>query len=355
MSSKWLLWVLVATLQVAGPGYRFEFPRDHFNHADYETEWWYYTGNLRSADGRRFGYELTFFRQANAEAASGNADWSAGQLYLAHLALSDVDGQKFEHFERLNRAGPGLAGADLAGRRYWNGNWQVKWTSDAGAQELQAVGSDFTLKLKLTPEKPFVIHGVDGVSQKGPGKGQGSHYISFTRLGSAGSLVRGGKTVAVTGSSWMDHEFFTERQDPDLNGWDWFAVQLNNDTELMLYRLRLKSGAVSPYSSGTFVDARGQAQHLTAADFRLSPGGDWVSAASGARYPLSWKIDVPGLGIALTEVTRLPAQELYTPHSVSPGYWEGAVDYAGTERGKGVTGVGYLEMTGYLAPLRLGH
>jgi predicted secreted hydrolase len=351
MSSKWLLWVLMAAL----PGYRFEFPRDHFNHADYETEWWYYTGNLHSADGHRYGYELTFFRQANAEAASANADWNPRQLYLAHLALSDVDGQKFEHFERLNRAGPGLAGADLAGRKYWNGNWQVRWTSDDGAQELQAVAADFTLKLALKPEKPFVIHGVDGVSQKGPGKGQASHYISFTRLASTGSLERAGKTVAVTGSSWMDHEFFTQSQDPDLNGWDWFAIQLDNHEELMLYRLRLKSGAVSPYSSGTFVDAQGQAHHLAASDFRLSPGGSWKSPASKASYPLGWKIEIPLQGIELSEVTHLKQQELYTPHSVSPGYWEGAVDYAGTERGKAVKGVGYLEMTGYLAPLRLGH
>jgi predicted secreted hydrolase len=351
MSSKLLALVLLAAL----PNYHFDFPRDHFNHDNFETEWWYYTGNLKGADGHRYGYELTFFRQANAEEKTSNADWNPDQLYLAHLALSDIDGRKFEHFERLNRAGPGLAGADLPGLKYWNGNWHVQWTSDSGNQQLQAVASDFTLNLSLEAAKPFVIHGVDGVSQKGPGKGQASHYISFTRLKSEGTLIHDGKTISVTGTSWMDHEFFTQTQDPDLNGWDWFAIQLDNNQELMLYRLRLKSGAVSPYSSGTLVDAEGKPHHLTASDFKLTPGGKWTSPASRATYPLAWQIEVPSQGIALSETTRLNQQELYTPKSVSPGYWEGAVDYNGTEHGKPVKGVGYLEMTGYLAPLRLGH
>ena len=351
MSSKVLLWLLVAAL----PGYHFEFPQDHFNHPNYETEWWYYTGNLHSSDGHRYGYELTFFRQANNSAPPSNSVWSVGQLYLTHLALSDIDGHKFEHFERLNRPGPGLAGADFAGRRYWNGNWHVQWTSDQGDQQLQAVAGDFKLELQLSPAKPFVINGVNGVSQKGPEAGQASHYISFTRLASRGTLLRNGKATALTGTSWMDHELFTEKQDPNLSGWDWFAIQLDNNQELMLYRLRLKSGAVSPYSSGTFVDAKGQAHHLAAGDFTLKPGGNWKSPSSLATYPLEWRLEVPSLGLNLNEKADLKDQELYTRDSVSPGYWEGAVEYDGTEQGTATKGVGYLEMTGYLEPLLLGH
>jgi predicted secreted hydrolase len=346
MSSKVWLLLLIAAL----PGYHFEFPRDHFNHADFETEWWYYTGNLQSADGHRYGYELTFFRQANTAVQATNSVWSPDQLYLAHLALSDMSDQTFEHFERLNRAGPGLAGADLAGRKYWNGNWLVRWTSDLGEQELQAVAADFTLRLKLHPAKPFVIHGVDGVSAKGPAKGQASHYISFTRLTSDGTLVKGGKTIHVSGTSWMDHEFFTEPQDLNLTGWDWFAVQLDNNEELMLYRLRLKSGTVSPYSSGTLVDAAGKPHHLTASDFTLTPGGNWTSPASKATYPLVWHLEIPSENITLTETTSLKPQELYTRNSVSPSYWEGAVDYTGKAHNKPVKGKGYLELTGYAAP-----
>lgn len=315
----------------------------NMSHPAFQTEWWYYTGNLQGSDGHRYGYELTFFRQANADAVKSSSVWNADQLYLAHLALSDIDGQQFKHFERLNRAGPALAGPS------WNGNWHVR------DQELQAVTSDFTLKLKLQPLKPSVINGVDGISRKGPARGEFSHYLSFTRLKSEGTLFRDGKAIALTGLSWMDNEYFNDSDNPTLQGWDWFAIQLDNDEELMLYRLRLKSGEVSPYSSGTFIDAQSQSHHLSANDFRLTRGGDWTSPDSKATYPLTWNIEIPSLAINLVEHTRLKQQELYTPNSISPGYWEGAVDYTGTERNKPLKGWGYLEMTGYLEPLRLGH
>jgi predicted secreted hydrolase len=361
MSSNLLVfWLLMAqTWQQALPGYKYEFPRDHFSHPNFATEWWYYTGNLRSDDGHRYGFELTFFRQAvklPAGVEQENKVWNPDELYLAHLALSDIDGQKFFHTERLNRAGPGLAGADVNGPRYWNGNWQVKWTSSEGAQSLEAVAQDFTLKLDLNPQKPFVIHGLDGVSQKGAQLGEASHYISFTRLGSRGTLLRGGKTIALTGTSWMDHEFFSETVDETLSGWDWFAIQLENNEELMLYRLRTKAGTVSPYSSGTFVDAKGNARHLKSSEFTLSPSGLWESQQSKGKYPLEWKISVPSLDISLRETTRLKNQELYVAGStVSPAYWEGAVEYQGQAHGRDVGGSGYLEMTGYAAPLRFGH
>lgn len=333
MSSKLLILLLLA----------------QFNHPEYSTEWWYYTGNLQSSDGHRYGYELTFFRQANPEAPVSNSIWNPSQLYLAHLALSDVTGQRFEHFERLNRAGPGIAGAELSSPKYWNGNWYVE------NGKLQAVASDFTLKLTLEAIKPLITNGVDGISRKGPAKNEFSYYTSYPRLSSAGTLIRDGKTIAVAGTSWMDHEYFNNSDDPNLQGWDWFSVQLDNNEELMLYRLRLKSGELSPYSSGTFIDAQGSAHHLAVNDFALSPGGNWTSPDSAASYPLAWNIEIPSLGIALSESTSLKQQELYTPNSVSPGYWEGAVDYVGVAHGKQIKGEGYLEMTGYLEPLRLGH
>lgn len=350
MNSRVVALILVSAL----PGYHFQFPQDHFNHPNYQTEWWYYTGNLQSADGHHYGYELTFFRQVNAQAPKSESVWSAEQVYLAHLALSDVDGQHFEHYERLSRAGPGLAGADLGTRSYWNGNWRVRWISDAGVQELEAVAPDFTLRLKLEPAKPFVIHGVDGIVQKGAGVGNASHYISFTRLVSEGTLRRGSNVMAVKGTSWMDHEFFTVPQDADLQGWDWFAVQLDNGEELMLYEERSKSGAVSRYSSGTLIDAQGRTRHLTAEDFKLTPGRIWRSEQSGARYPVEWKLEVPSVGISLSERTRLDGQELVGRQGGVKIYWEGAVEYWGVAQGQGVHGVGYLEMTGYAEAVRLG-
>jgi predicted secreted hydrolase len=349
--------LLLSTFLSALPGYRYNFPADHFNHSAYQTEWWYYTGNLHDSSGHRYGFELTFFRQAiqlppNA-LESTDPVWRPDQIYLAHLALTDINGHQFFHTERLNRPGPGLAGSDLTSHKYWNGNWQVSWS--AGEQHLQAVCDRFSLTLNLTPLKPPVINGENGISQKGPALGEASHYISFTRLSVAGTLSGAGfqpaadLPVSLAGIAWMDHEFFTQPPNPTLAGWDWFSIQLTNKEELMLYRLRNKSGAISPYSSGTYVDSSGAAHHLTSNQFTLEPGRRWHT------YPVDWQIAIPSLGLNLSEQTSLDNQELRTPASPSPTYWEGAVTYAGVIHQKPVKGVGYLEMTGYAEPIRLGH
>jgi predicted secreted hydrolase len=345
--------------QTAEPGYRFDFPRDHFCHPNFQTEWWYYTGNVQAPDGHRFGFELTFFRQANRlpSAADGTVSvtWRPDQVYLAHLALSDIDGQQFLNFDRLNRAGPGLAGASEKQARCWNGNWQVRWTAlPTGTQELQAVTDRFNLRLRLAPLKPAVINGRDGVSRKGPKPGEASHYISFTRLQAEGQLHWSGKAYALRGLAWMDHEFFTEPADETLAGWDWFAIQLTNGEELLLYRLRRKSGQKDPYSSGTYVDSQGQSHFLTAEQFSLTPRETWESKESGAHYPVSWEISVPSLQLQLIEQTDLKAQELTAHTNVTPRYWEGAVRYSGTIHSQRVTGVGYLELTGYAGRVKLG-
>ncbi|MBM3773566.1 MAG: carotenoid 1,2-hydratase, partial [Acidobacteria bacterium] len=167
------------------PGYRYSFPRDHFEHPEFRTEWWYYTGNLRTAGGRRYGFQLVFFRQAgrpeSARAKPENPSaWRVDDLYLAHAALTDIDGRRFHYQKRLNRAGPGIAGASFAERRIWNGNWSARW--EGPSQLLEATAEDFRLRLRLAPLKPHVIHGVDGVSRKGAAAGAASHYVSFTRL-----------------------------------------------------------------------------------------------------------------------------------------------------------------------------
>lgn len=346
--------------ELALPGYRYEFPRDHFNHPGYQTEWWYYTGNLGTGSGRRFGFELTFFRHGIVRFAEGReriSPWDVADLYLAHLALSDLDGRRFYHTERLNRAGPGLAGADLASRRIWNGNWEVRFKeAPAGTQppqQLQAVCDDFALRLSLRSEKPPVIHGTDGVSQKAPGRGQASHYISYTRLEAKGTLELAGHAQEVSGLAWMDHEFFTHQLTPEQTGWEWISMQLANGEELMLYRLRRRDGAVDPFSAGTLVDARGGTRHLTASDFFLEPGATWTSPETGARYPLHWTIRVPSLGFDLEARTPLNDQELASPRANWPAYWEGAITIEGVRHAQRVTGVGYLEMTGYDRPVVL--
>ena len=341
-----------AQYQQALPGYRYQFPQDHFDHPEYKTEWWYYTGNLKAADGHRFGFELTFFRQGvNRDAATGG-DWSVRDIYLAHLALSDIEGARFYHTERLNRAGPGLAGANLEQQRVWNGNWQVQWRD--GRQQLQAIASDFALHLDMTSRKPPVIHGQNGISQKGAGAGNASHYISFTRLLTKGSIELNGKSYSVEGTSWMDHEFFSSGLDNGEVGWDWLSLQLADNTELMLYRLRHSDGSVDPFSSGTYVDAAGKATYLGARDFTMTPTGEsYSSLITKAVYPTSWHVAISSLGLDLRLRTPLPSQELASESYAGVSYWEGAIDITGSRRGAPLNGVGYLEMTGYAKPLTM--
>jgi len=363
-SAALLLAVLMAPLFVAVlpacgqykpalPGYRYEFPLDHFSHPEFQTEWWYYTGNLTAADGHHFGFELTFFRQGVSRDASKTATWDVKDVYLAHLALSDLDGGKFYHAERTNRAGPEIAGVSETTRRIWNGNWSAEWKGDA--QQMRAIDERFTLELLLRSDKPPVIHGENGVSQKAEGTGHASHYISFTRLQTSGTVRLLGKTFQVTGTAWMDHEFFTQQLSSEQTGWDWFSIQLADNTELMLFELRHKDGTIDPFSAGTYVDAQGKSTHLRAADFSLkATGSSWTSAVTGATYPIQWSISVPGLGLQLEASTRLKTQELSSSGKFSPSYWEGAMELQGRRNGSAARGVGYLEMTGYDGPVSFG-
>ena len=343
---------VAAQYRTALPGYHYEFPRDHFNHPEFQTEWWYYTGNVKSSEGHRFGFELTFFRQAVSRDPAKTAAWDLKDLFFAHLALSDLDGGKFYHAERTNRSGPGIAGADEPSGRIWNGNWQVVW--EKGEQKLQAIDERFQLQLMLHSEKQPVIHGSDGVSQKAEGAGRASHYISLTRLGTSGLIELGGKKFEVTGTSWMDHEFFTHQLTADQTGWDWLSLQLEDNTELMLFHIRRKDGSIDPYSAGTFVDAQGKTTHLRTNDFVLSPlRNTWKSPTSAAVYPIEWKLAVPRLGLELEVKTPLESQELTSNTKVTPNYWEGAILLTGKRNGQAAGGVGYLEMTGYDRPAQL--
>lgn len=336
-----------AEYKVALPGYRYQFPRDHFDHPDYQTEWWYYTGNLKSADGHRFGFELTFFRQGIAR-DENRSTWHIHDLYMAHLALSDISGHKFYQAERINRGGPGIAGVDEDTGLIWNGNWESRFGKTSEGQQLRGIGESFAIRLSLKTEKPPIIHGQNGISQKAGGEGHASHYVSFTRLLTAGSIEINGTTYQVEGMSWMDHEFFTESLDSSESGWDWLSLQLNDHTELMLYRLRHKDGSVDPYSSGTYVDARGKGTFLSSKDFEMTPGVEtWTGPQSRGTYPVHWKVAVPVLGLELDVTTPLVTQELFS--KIGPSYWEGAIDIAGRRSSEALQGTGYLEMTGYSA------
>ena len=340
----------------AKPGYEYQFPRDHFEHPKFAMEWWYYTGNLADPDGRKFGFELTFFRAASGREEAASTVWDLNQIYVAHFVVTDVEGQRLIHRERANRSGPGLAGASAETGTIWNGNWSVKFPLGDTAtptQNLQAWDEAVSLELSLEPTKPHVIHGEDGISRKGGEDGQASHYVSFTRMRTAGTLTIGDAVHEVQGLSWMDHEFFSEEMASGAVGWDWLSVQLDDQTDLMIAGIRLSTGEYSPYSHGTLVDAQGTATRLASDDILLAPGRIWQSDETGAKYPVEWSIQIPRVGLSLDVRPLHDAQEIVSRSAKLPTYWEGPVTYSGSRSGAPVEGVGYLEMTGYDGALAL--
>ncbi|MBI5672026.1 MAG: carotenoid 1,2-hydratase [Nitrospirae bacterium] len=342
--------------QPATAGYQYTFPRDHGSHSTYRTEWWYYTGHLRSKNGRSFGFELTFFRRGVPpdEIKTLPSKWSISHLYLAHFAVTDITGKRFHFSEKFSREGLGKAGADESRLRVWIDDWRAEAATDStGSHTLVAHDETHSLALILQPAKPLVTHGAAGISRKGKDVGQASHYYSFTRLATTGSLTIDGEQFEVTGLTWMDHEFGSAELGTDQVGWDWFSIQLEDDTELMLYRMRRKDGSSDLASSGTAVSPDGRTRHLEVIDFQIESIATWASPESKATYPSRWKLTFPSLGLVLDVTPLLADQELRTSRSTKVSYWEGAVAVTGTKQGKLVKGQGYVELTGYAERLKL--
>ena len=329
----------------AAPGYTYLFPRDHASHPDYKIEWWYYTGNVSAKDGRRFGYQVTFFRVGVDYAPANPSQWAVRDLYMTHLAVSDARGQRYRYAEKLTRGGPGLAGARSDTYYTWNDDWSAGLS---GRQhKIRALSEKAGIDLTLDEGKAPAINGINGINQKGAREGNASHYYSLTRMPTQGTLTIDGERFEVSGLTWMDHEFSTSFLEPEQRGWDWFSIQLSDNRELMLYRMRRADGSHDPRSSGTLIDANGKTTHLSNTDFTLTPGRTTFTSKNGAVYPLEWKVSIPKHKIELTVTTPLADQELSLVQSTGVAYWEGMIDVAGP----GVTGSGYLEMTGYYGSL----
>jgi predicted secreted hydrolase len=328
------------------------FPRDHGSHSEFRTEWWYFTGNLHGDSDKRFGYQLTFFRQGVLlEAKSPKSPWSLRDLYLAHFTLTDVSGDQFWHAERVSRKGPGLAGASEEGMDVWLLNWSAAMKGERIQLEARQEGME--LSLELIARKPVVFHGDKGLSKKGPKVGQASYYFSYTDLGTQGSikLPASQSRIRVTGTSWFDHEFGSNQLAPDQVGWDWFSLHLSDDQDLMIYFLRRKDGSIEPTSSGTLVNSVGRGTHLKFSDISLEVLDYWKSPKSGGRYPNRWMIRVPRSRLELLVNPIVAAQELITKGSTGVTYWEGAVEGAGNSAGREVRCEGYVELTGYAGTL----
>ncbi len=320
----------------------FQFPVDHGPHPDYQTEWWYYTGNLDSADGRHWGYQLTFFRRGLAAHPQTRAsDWATANLYMAHFALTDVAGKQFYAFDRFSRDGAGLAGAQGDPFRVWLDSWSASGTGTR--MRLQAKQDAVAIDLQLESTKPPVLQGDKGLSQKSAAAGNASYYYSLTRMSTSGTITVANKTVSVTGLSWMDREWSTSVLGADAVGWDWFALQLGDGREIMYYQLRLRDGTIEPFSSGMLIGTDGTPQIIKRDDVVIDVLDHWHSAHSGATYPSGWHVRIAKERLDLQVTPYIQNQEL--PLTVT--YWEGASRITGTSNGQPINGNGYVELTGY--------
>jgi predicted secreted hydrolase len=328
---------------VALPGYQIALPADHYPHYQFRTEWWYFTGNVQTADGRAFGYQLTFFRHGYRPPGVGKPAGSRfvmNDVKFAHFAVTDVSAGKFHFDSRVSRGAYGEAGFGAGERMAWIDDWELDFNN---VFRLKAAAKDYAIELELTPEKPAVLQGANGLSQKADGAGHASYYYSITRLKTTGTVKIDAENYQVRGNSWFDREWATNQLAPEQLGWNWFAIQLSDGSDMMLYQMRLKDGGIDSHSTGKWIAPSGETTDLAAEEFRLHPEKTWVSPASNASYPVAWKLSVPKLNLDLDVRPAVENQEL----NLGVVYWEGSIRLTGQRAGKPVNGVGYMELTGY--------
>jgi predicted secreted hydrolase len=327
---------------------KFVFPDDHGAHSDFRTEWWYFTGNLTSDDNRKYGYQFTIFRTAlTKEKAERNSDWNSNQIYMAHFAVSDISNNKFYFDEKFSREGNNLAGAQSNPFKVWLEDWQIVQTEnkvlfDLPVINLKAKTDKAEINFSLEAIKPLVLQGDDGLSQKGKQPGNASYYYSYTRLKTNGKIILDGKEFSVEGFSWMDREWSTSALSEDQKGWDWFALQLDDNTEIMYYQMRKNDGSPDVFSKGVLVDETGKSQLIKKDNVYLKVIDYW-EGPNGEKYPSGWRINIAEKEIDLTITPAIKNQLM----DVAVRYWEGSVKIEGTKAGSKISGRGYVELTGY--------
>ena len=342
---------------IAKAPYNFTFPRDHAAHPEYRSEWWYYTGHVRTKQGRKFGYELTFFRvglrPGDPQPTATQSKWRGNQLYPAHFALTDEEGKTFYYVDRFAREALGMGAASQTELSVKADDWWLRGSPEKSADlermtmhasQESAQGRN-AIDFVQVPQKKPAVHGADGVSRKAACASCASHYYSYTRLHTTGTLAFDGKRFAVDGTSWMDHEFGSGELQPDQAGWDWFSIQLDDDREIMLYVLRQKDGGVTPQSSGSLIERDGTVRHLQRGDFAIEATGRWKSPHTGGMYPSGWRVRVAKAGVDLVLSPAVLDQELAGASGGGISYWEGAVDVS--DNAGRALGAGYVELTGY--------
>ncbi|MDQ7027938.1 MAG: lipocalin-like domain-containing protein [Anaerolineae bacterium] len=329
--------------------YDWQFPQDFGAHPDFQTEWWYYTGNLSTAEGRRFGFQFTIFRRAiTPDDISTDSEWRSNQIYLVHFTVSDIAGNQFFNAQRLSRGGAGLAGASSDPRyRVWVEDWEILAQNDAASLiTIQAAADDFAIDLTLEQVKPPALQGDGGLSQKSSEEGNASYYYSLSRLLTTGTITINDEVFTVSGNTWKDHEFSTSALGDGAQGWDWFGLIFDDDTELMLGQIRMVDDSIEAAFGGLIVYPDGSTEHVSTNNFSITPTNIWTSPHTDANYPSGWDISVEtSTGTLNFHVEPLLAdQELADS---DPSYWEGAVVITGD-----VTGYGYAELTGYTTSMQ---
>lgn len=326
------------------PGVQFDFPKDHGSHPDYQTEWWYATGQVSDNDGNEFGYQFTIFRFGiNPDSNNEEVNLTPYHLLAGHVAITGINDQKFMKAERIRRAGAGFAEAVESHLHSWIGDWEIVHDED-DTLSITATDQDngFSIQLQLDPVKSPTFHGDNGYSQKGDEVGNASAYYSWTRLKTSGQLKIGDITYEVNGTSWFDHEYGSSQLGKGVAGWDWFSIHFDDKSELMLYQLRKEEGGAIPQSSATIVKKNGDVITVNQEDWTLTPLSFWKSEETGANYPIKWQLEIPKHQIDVRIEARVKHTEMVTKESTNVTYWEGPIHTSGTH-----TGTGYMELTGY--------
>lgn len=337
--------------------YNWQFPRDFGSHDTFQTEWWYYTGNLSDETGRRFGYQFTIFRRAiSPSAVSTNSEWRTNQIFMVHFTVSDIANSQFFHAERYGRGSADLAGAlpndanPDANYRVWVEDWQIYAPDETHTTtQIIAQADQFAVNLTLEQAKTPAFHGDNGLSQKSGEIGNASYYYSLSRLITNGTITINGETFTVSGNTWKDHEFSTSALGAGAKGWDWFGLIFDNNYELMVGKIRMEDGEREPAFGGLLIYPDGTTRYLSAEEFTITATDTWRSPHTNAEYPSGWQITLNGAifedeqARILTVTPLAKDQEL---HSGDIAYWEGAVRVEGD-----FMGYGYAELTGYIGTM----
>jgi predicted secreted hydrolase len=328
------------------PAVDLAFPRDHGAHPDLRTEWWYITGEAL-AGTRRFGFQVTFFRSRVDGTAQLSSRFAARQLVFAHAAVTDVDGRRLWHDQRIAREGFDIALAATGDTRLKLRDWTLERAADGRYRaHIQAAG--FSFDLHFAPTQPLLLQGQHGLSRKGPDESQASYYYSQPQLAASGSLTLQGRPMQVAGRAWLDHEWSEALMHPDAVGWDWIGMNLLDGSALTAFRLRRADGSAL-WDGGSFRTAGGTPYIARRGETEFSAQRRWTSPLSGASYPVEWIVRTPADFYTVRAV--IDNQELDSRSSTGAIYWEGLADLIDSNGRP--AGRGYLEMTGYAQRLRI--